>query len=68
MKDINVLLLCIIVFFCFLIENMIYKFLENIFFLDDIINELKKEEKEEVGLDDVDEFMVVVLKLIDEII
>lgn len=68
LKDTNALPSCITVLPCSLIENMIYKLLENIFPSDDTTNELKKEEKEEAGPDDVDEFMAAASKLTDEII
>lgn len=63
MRDIYFLLLCVIVLFCFFLEDMIFKFLVYMFFLIDIESEL---EKEEVLLDY--EFVDEVLKLIDEII
>ncbi|XP_031226667.1 fibrous sheath-interacting protein 2 isoform X3 [Mastomys coucha] len=65
LKDTNALPSCITVLPCSLIENMIYKLLENIFPSDDTENELKKEE---AGPDDVDEFMAAASKLTDEII
>ncbi|XP_021012230.1 fibrous sheath-interacting protein 2 [Mus caroli] len=68
LKDTNALPSCITVLPCSLIENMIYKLLENIFPSDDTENELKKEEKEDAGPDDVDEFMAAASKLTDEII
>ncbi|XP_029392908.1 fibrous sheath-interacting protein 2 [Mus pahari] len=64
LKDTNALPSCITVLPCSLIENMIYKLLENIFPSDDTENELK----EEAGPDDVDEFMAAASKLTDEII
>ncbi|XP_028618864.1 fibrous sheath-interacting protein 2 [Grammomys surdaster] len=65
LKDTNALPSCITVLPCSLIENMIYKLLENIFPSDDTENELKKAE---AGPDDVDEFMAAASKLTDEII
>ncbi|XP_052037133.1 fibrous sheath-interacting protein 2 isoform X1 [Apodemus sylvaticus] len=65
LKDTNALPSCITVLPCSLIENMIYKLLENIFPSDDTEKELKKEE---AGPDDVDEFLAAASKLTDEII
>uniref|UniRef100_A0ABK0LHF7 Fibrous sheath-interacting protein 2 n=1 Tax=Rattus norvegicus TaxID=10116 RepID=A0ABK0LHF7_RAT len=65
LKDTNALPSCITVLPCSVIENMIYKLLENIFPSDDTEDELK--EKEAGPDDDDDEFMVAASKLTDEI-
>ncbi|XP_051023018.1 fibrous sheath-interacting protein 2 [Acomys russatus] len=64
LKDTNALPSCITVLPCSLIENMIYKLLENIFPSDNTESELEGEDRP----DDDDEFLAAASKLTDEII